>query len=170
MRIRMRTSAYQSADHSSPARVYEAQAFPTTVGMELMWEILAGRVRNEEGGLSDHLGKGRIIVGDGRRPVSERQKRLAGDDTMWAEVRDADPVVSAGRATWQATFATDVANFHWRELGFTTVQGILICRVVADQDVKTPATTRTVRLTIELGADVTPPTRPLDEVALLALL
>lgn len=163
------TRAYASRQ-SDPTRVYHAYATPVTAGLELMWDILVGRERNDQGGLSDHLGKGRVIVGDGGAPATITDRRLSGANTMWAELEPGFPIIDAGRALFRATFADGVADFRWREVGLTTVQGVLICRAVANQDTKAPGTRRTVDVTLELVTTVAPPAPSRDETALLALL
>lgn len=120
------------------------------VGLNLLWRILAGQVRNDEGGMSDHLGKARIIVGNGDKPVEPGDERLAGEDTAYAEL-DSDPVVAGGTITFVASFGEDVANFEWAERGVTSVQGVLIDRSVGDQGRKSPGTVWTVEAVLELA-------------------
>lgn len=126
------------------------------VGLELMWSILIGGVRNDAGGLSDHLGKGRLIVGDGDTPVTRGDTRLAGENTAWAELVDGYPAIrrtdSGVMIVLQSVFGEDNANFDWRERGFTSVQGVLIDRSVDDQGRKAPGSIWTLEAQLELVA------------------
>lgn len=134
-------------------------------GLDLIWRILLGQERNDEGGLSDHLGKGRLIVGDGDAPVQEADERLSGEQTAWAALDEGYPrmdgMVSTGdpegdpmrafRVTFQATFGEDAGNFEWRERGITSVQGVLVDRSVEDHGRKAQGSIWTLSAAIDLG-------------------
>lgn len=132
-----------------PADVLVSHNAFVTVGLNWMWQVLAGLVRNEQGLMSDHLGKARLIVGNGDTPVQPTDERLAGQDTAYAEL-DQPPAVTGRLITFRATFAEDAANFDWRERGVTSVQGVLIDRSVADQGRKAPGTIWTLEAALEL--------------------
>lgn len=155
-----------------PSGVLVSHNHFVAAGLDLMWRILLGQVRNEDGGLSDHLGKGRLIVGNGTAPVQEADERLAGEQTAWAALDDgyprldgmvtvtepsepvetepAEPPERACRATFQATFAEEAANFEWLERGVTSVQGVLIDRSVEDHGRKVPGSIWTLSLALDL--------------------
>ena len=141
-------------DASEPCDVLVAHNRFVLVGLEWMWRLLTGALRNEQGGLSDHLGKGRVIVGDGTRPVEPSDERLAGPNTDWAELDDGYPQLARAdtgvTAAFRATFGEDKANFDWLERGVTSVQGVLIDRAVADHGRKAPGTVWTLEATLEL--------------------
>lgn len=135
------------------------------VGLDLMWRLLLGQVRNEDGGLSDHLGKGRLIVGNGDAPPTEADERLAGEETAWAALDEGyprldgmttiseageDPPVRACRVTFQATFGEDAGNFDWLERGITSVQGVLIDRSVEDHGRKAAGSVWTLNASLDL--------------------
>lgn len=145
-------------------------------GLDLMWRILLGQERNDQGGLSDHLGKGRLIVGNGNAPVQEADERLVGEETAWAELDDGyprrdgmvtvnepdddndtepdndedDQPYRAYRVTFQATFGEEVANFDWLERGITSVQGVLIDRSVEDHGRKAAGSVWTLNAALDL--------------------
>jgi hypothetical protein len=152
-----------------PSGVLVSRNAFVAAGLDLMWRILLGQVRNEDGGLSDHLGKGRLIVGNGDAPVQEADERLAGEETAWAELDDGYPrfdgmvtvneaeldepeatPTRACRVTFQATFGEDVANFDWLERGITSVQGVLIDRSVEDHGRKAAGSVWTLNAALDL--------------------
>lgn len=126
------------------------------VGLEWIWTVVTGGLRNEQGGMSDHLGKGRLIVGDGSAPVDKTDERLAGTQTAWAELDEGFPQITRTEAgvmlVLRATFAEDVANFDWHERGVTSVQGVLIDRSVEDHGRKAPGAVWTLTAELELLA------------------
>lgn len=143
-----------------PSRVAVSHNQFVTIGLELFWRILLGQQRNEQGGLSDHLGKARLIVGNGATPFSDSDERLAGDQTAWADLDDGYPRTDGPvdtdegrvfRVTFQATFGEQVANFDWRERGITSVQGVLVDRSVGDQGRKAPGSVWTMQAALDLA-------------------
>lgn len=150
MRGTFTTRKYR-AGADRPYEVLVAHNAFVAVGLEWIWNVLAGNVRNEEGGLSDHLGKARLIVGNSSKPVAADDERLAGDLTAWAELDDGFPQVEGATITFHATFGEDVANFDWNERGVTSVQGVLLDRSVDDQGRKAPGTVWTLEAVLELG-------------------
>jgi hypothetical protein len=156
------TTKYASrADYEqfAPCGVHICRNDFTVSGLAWMWSVVLGELRNEQGGLSDHLGKGRIIVGNGDAPWTEAQERLTGDQTAYAELDDGYPrqdgmtPTDEGRAyrvTFQATFGEDIANFDWAESGVTSVQGVLIDRSVSDRGRKAQGSVWTVNAALDL--------------------
>lgn len=152
-----------------PSGVLVSRNAFVAVGLDLIWRILLGQERNDQGGLSDHLGKGRLIVGNGNAPVTEADERLAGELTDWAELDDGYPRLDgmvtvngddldepettpqrACRVTFQATFGEEKANFDWLERGVTSVQGVLIDRSVEDHGRKAAGSIWTLNAALDL--------------------
>lgn len=153
------TSKFEDRAALEAASPYETRVSTNAfvdAGLRWMWQVLTGEVRNEQGGLSDHLGKGRLIVGNGATPVERSDERLAGDLTAYAELDDGFPRIERTddgiMLVLRATFAEQVANFDWRERGVTSVQGVLIDRAVQDQGRKAPGTVWTLQAELELLA------------------
>lgn len=115
----------------------------TNVGLQWMWQMMAGQFRDADGTLTDHLGAARIVVGDGSRPFDLRDERLAGEETAQAALDPGYPGVAlqapgedghaAGVITFLATFGEDQAIFDWQERGVVTARGVLLDRAVGDQ-------------------------------------
>lgn len=116
----------------------------TDTGLLWMWRMMAGELRNGEGGLTDHLGSARIVVGDGSQDFSPADVRLTGAQTAQSDLDPGFPAVSlaeivgdevdrVGRITLRATFGEADAAFDWQERGVVTAQGVLLDRAVSDQ-------------------------------------
>ena len=141
------TTRYDSRrdfDEQRPSGVHVARNHFTAAGVRWMWEMMAGRLRQDDGTLSDHLGSARIVVGNSDLGYVPNQERLQGDQTAQAaldggfpttEVRlleDDDFLRPLGLITFRATFGEADACFDWREQGVVTAQGVLIDRAVGD--------------------------------------
>ena len=146
-------------ERQRPSGLHVARNEFTVVGLEWMWRMALGELRNDEGGLSDHLSKARLIVGDSDEPWTEAQERLVGEQTAYATLDDGYPrrdgmvQTDEGRAcrvTFQATFGEDAATFDWLEAGVTSVQGVLIDRSVADRGRKAPGSVWTLNSALDL--------------------
>lgn len=153
MRGRFVTSKYARGAAEPYEVLCSTNAF-VLVGLEWLWTVATGGLRNDQGGMTDHLGKGRLIVGDGTQPVDAHDERLAGGQTAWAELDDGFPRIQRTEdgvmLVLRATFGEDVANFDWHERGVTSVQGVLIDRSVEDHGRKAPGTVWTLEAQLEL--------------------
>lgn len=137
-----------------PSQVQASRNSFTLNGLELLWRILTGQERNEQGGLSDHLGKARLIVGNGQTPANPADVRLAGTQTAYAELDENYPQIqrldSGVALILRGTFGEQAGNFEWRERGVSSIQGQLIDRAVADQGRKAAGSIWTLEAALEL--------------------
>jgi hypothetical protein len=124
-----------------PFEVVECTNHFTDQGLKWMWSMMAGLLRQSDGTLNDHLGSGRVLVGNGDLPFSPADTRLSGDQTAQVDADAGYPVVQqwgdedigGWRLVFRATFGEDQAVFDWQERGIVTAQGVLIDRSVSDQ-------------------------------------
>lgn len=125
-----------------PSGVFVSHNRFTLVGMEWMWQMMTGQLRDADGTLNDHLGSARLVVGNGSQDFSYADERLAGSETAQASPDEGfptferfatDEVPDAVDAVFRATFGEQEAAFDWQERGVVTAQGVLIDRAVADQ-------------------------------------
>jgi hypothetical protein len=121
----------------------------TSEGEAWIWQLLAGQQRNAQGALSDHLGRARLIAGDGRPPRD--QPRLTGAQTTYAELDAGYPQLNGPRATFRAQLD---APFIIGEVGLVSVQSVLIARSSVKFDVAPGA--YPVTAVLELAPTITP--------------
>lgn len=145
MRGSFTTTMYESRERfeaREPNGIHVVSNSFVTGGLQWMWEMMLGRLRGDDGGLTDHLGNARIVVGDGTGVVKLSDQRLAGEESAQAEMDAGFPSVqglvqeeneSFMRLALRATFMETEANFDWRERGVVTSQGVLLDRAVGDQ-------------------------------------
>lgn len=114
----------------------------TQVGLNWMWEMMAGNLRDpQDRTLNDHLGSARLLVGNSSQPFAYGDTRLAGDQTAQAPLDEGFPLVQpydngdtqGVQLLMRATFGEQDAAFDWQERGVVTAQGVLIDRSVQDQ-------------------------------------
>lgn len=125
-----------------PCGLYVNRNRFTIVGMEWMWRMMTGQLRDTaDGTLNDHMGNARILVGNGSEPFTYNDTRLAGSETAQASLDSSPPVIEriatdevpdAVELVLRSTFGEDQANFEWAERGVVSAQGILIDRAVGD--------------------------------------
>lgn len=132
---------------------------PTTVrgeltaeGEEWIWQLLTGSLRNDRRGLSDHLGRGRLIAGDGSAPRD--QPRLTGASTTYTELDAGYPQINGRRATFRGQLD---APFTIREVGLTSLQSVLIARTSVRFEA--PAGKHPVTAVLELAPSIGQPAR-----------
>lgn len=143
-----------------PSKVHVSRNRFTDAGMDWMWRMMIGDLRDADGTLSDHLGSARLIVGNGSRDFEPSDTRLVGPDTGQAELDGGYPLVAgvidggdgpdACRLTFRATFGEEVANFDWAERGVVTAQGVLLDRSVEDQGRKVLGQVWTLEASLDL--------------------
>lgn len=141
---RFTTTQYESRsdfEHERPSALHVSHNRFTVVGMEWMWNMMAGYLRSSDGTLTDHLGNARIIVGNGTRGFEFSDERLAGDQTAQAQLDNGYPQIrrvagdegpDAVEIVFAATFGETDAIFDWQERGVVSSQGVLIDRAVSD--------------------------------------
>lgn len=118
----------------------------TNVGLEWMWRMMAGLLRDGEGKVTDHLSAARLLVGNSSQAFDPSDARLAGDQTDQAALTTGYPVIegpimlpgddvvpNGWRIRFSALFGEDQAVFDWQERGVVTAQGVLLDRAVTDQ-------------------------------------
>lgn len=111
----------------------------TDAGLQWMWEMMAGNLRNEDGTVRDHLASARLVIGNGTREFAPSDERMAGQETAQAELRGGFPAISIasdeglGVIRFEAVFTEDQGVFEWQERGVVTAQGVLLDRAVGDQ-------------------------------------
>lgn len=118
----------------------------TNVGLEWMWRMMAGLLRDGEGKVTDHLSAARLLVGNSSQEFDPSDTRLAGDLTAQAQLTEGYPVIegpimlpsddvvpNGWRIRFSALFGEDQAIFDWQERGVVTAQGVLLDRSVMDQ-------------------------------------
>jgi hypothetical protein len=114
----------------------------TQAGLEWMWRMMTGELRDTQAGtLTDHLGSARLLVGNSSQAFAYQDTRLAGDQTAQAALDQGFPLVQpyddgdrqGVQLVLRATFGEQDAAFDWQERGVVTAQGVLIDRSVADQ-------------------------------------
>lgn len=128
-----------------PSGIHVSRNHFTEVGVQWMWSMMAGLLRQPDGTLSDHLGSARIVVGNSDLSYLPNQERLQGDQTAQAGLDGGFPTISTellaepddlslpvGSITFRSTFGETEANFDWREQGVVSAQGVLIDRAVGD--------------------------------------
>lgn len=125
-----------------PSGLYTNHNRFTLVGMEWMWRMMTGELRDAAAGtLTDHLGSARILVGNGDAEFSYGDTRLAGGETAQVAL-DSSPTIEriaaiedgpdAVELVMRGTFGEQDANFEWAERGVVSAQGVLIDRAVGD--------------------------------------
>jgi hypothetical protein len=122
---------YRDAQAREPYEIVRSTNAFTTVGLEWMWRMMLGELRDADGTLTDQLASARIVVGDGSREFAAGDERLAGEHTDQATL-DQPPVIDGASITMRATFGESDAIFDWQERGVVTAQGVLLDRSVAD--------------------------------------
>lgn len=140
------TTTYESRaafERGAVADVLVSRNSFTNVGLQWMWQMMAGQLRDADGTLNDHLGAARVVVGDGSRAFDLRDTRLVGEETAQATLEPGYPTIAlqapgddghaAGVISFLATFGEDQAAFDWQERGVVTAQGVLLDRSVQDQ-------------------------------------
>lgn len=158
------TTRYDSRrdfDERRPSGVHVSRNHFTEVGVKWMWEMMAGRLRSDDGTLTDHLGSARMVVGNSDLSFVPNQERLQGDQTAQAGLDSGFPVVSTqilddlsravGAITFRATFGEQDGNFDWREQGIVSAQGVLIDRAVGDGGRKVLGSVWVAEGTLELS-------------------
>jgi hypothetical protein len=129
-------------DAGRPSDVQVSYNRFTRVGLEWMWKMMAGQLRDPQAGtLTDHLGNARLLVGNSSQEFAYGDERLAGDQTAQAALDEGFPLVQpyddgdrqGVQLLCRATFGEQDAAFDWQERGVVTAQGVLIDRAVADQ-------------------------------------
>jgi hypothetical protein len=107
----------------------------TRVGLEWMWQMMTGQLRDTQAGtLTDHLGNARLLVGNSSQEFAYGDERLAGDQTAQAPLDEGFPLVQPyddGENVGVQLLLR--ATFDWQERGVVSAQGVLIDRTVADQ-------------------------------------
>lgn len=129
----------------------------TAVGMEWMWSMMTGLLRDEQGQLTDHLAGARVVVGSGTDGFQFGDEALRGAETAQA-VLDGQPQIrrvvdgdGAGvEIVFAATFGERDGVFDWAERGVVTEQGVLIDRAVSDQGRKPLGVVWTVEAALRL--------------------
>lgn len=126
----------------------------TLVGMEWMWQAMAGLHRDDDGVMTDHLGRARIVVGSSTGGFSLEDTRLAGQETAQMQLDAGFPVIrrvdSRVEIVFAATFGEREAVFDWGERGVVTSQGVLLDRAVGDQGRKPFGVVWTVEAVLSL--------------------
>lgn len=137
--------------HDRPLDVVVTHNEFTRVGMEWIWKMAAGQLRDSLTGLlTDSLASARIVVGNGSSEMSASDERLAGPQTDQAGMDDGYPQVGGNAITFQATFGERDAIFEWGERGVVSAQGVLLDRSVADGGRKPLGAIWTVQAVLEL--------------------
>lgn len=130
-------------ERQRPSGVYVSENQFTDVGLNWMWSMMLGRLRADDGTLTDQLASARLVVGNGAAPFSPLDQRLSGTETAQAEMDESYPAMTGivqgpedqegSQLTFRATFGERDANFEWAERGVVTAQGVLLDRSVEDQ-------------------------------------
>lgn len=158
------TTAYASRQDlilRRPSGVYVSTNRFTDAGLEWMWNMMLGNLRDAETNLlTDQLSSARLVVGTGDAPFSPLDARLAGDSTAQAPMDTGYPIVTgmvqgdegrdACRLTLRATFGEQDGNFDWAERGVVTAQGVLLDRSVEDQGRKVLGAVWTLEAALDL--------------------
>jgi hypothetical protein len=115
----------------------------TKVGLEWIWNMVTGQLRDPQAGtLTDQLASARIVVGNSSQEFAYEDERLAGDQTAQAAADEGFPLIRpvvtpderrGVQLVLRATFGEQDAAFDWQERGVVSAQGVLIDRTVADQ-------------------------------------
>jgi hypothetical protein len=142
-----------------PFDVVETTNHFTDQGLRWMWSMMAGQLRQADGTVTDHLGSGRVLVGNGELPFSPADTRLSGDQTDQVDPDAGYPVIQQWgdeelggfRLVFRATFGEDKAVFDWRERGIVTAQGVLLDRSVSDQGRKVLGAVWQLEIGLELA-------------------
>lgn len=128
-------------ERQRPSGIHVSHNRFTVVGMEWMWNMMAGYLRASDGNVTDHLGNARIIVGNGTAGFQFSDERLSGDETAQAQLDQGYPqirrvatedVTDAVEIVFAAVFGETDAIFEWQERGVVSAQGVLIDRAVSD--------------------------------------
>jgi hypothetical protein len=122
---------YRDAQAREPYEICRSTNAFTTVGLEWMWRMMLGELRDPDGTLTDQLASARIVVGNGSQEFAAGDTRLAGEQTAQVAL-DGEPQVDGASITMRATFGEQDAIFDWQERGVVTAQGVLLDRSVAD--------------------------------------
>lgn len=148
-------------ERSRPSGILVSHNRFTLVGMEWMWNMMAGYLRSSDGTLTDHIGNARLVVGNGDRPFEPTDERLAGDQTAQASLDNGYPQVrrvavedgpQAAEIVFSATFGEREGIFDWAERGVVSSQGILLDRAVSDQGRKPFGAVWTVEAALRLDS------------------
>lgn len=139
------TTQYDSRDsfeERRPSGILVSRNRFTLAGMEWMWQMMTGQLRDADGTLTDALSQARIVVGNGTQDFSFADVRLQGGETAQAPVTSMaqerrnlgpDDMPDSVELVLLATFGENDAAFEWQERGVVTNQGVLIDRAVSDQ-------------------------------------
>lgn len=102
-------------------------------GLALMLDLLIGA-----GGTTFAHANARICVGDGSTAAVKSQTDLQGSNTLRKLVDTSYPTRSGKVLTFQATFGSSNANFHWQEWGIANSSSgaTLLNRKVEDMGTK----------------------------------
>lgn len=142
-----------------PHEVIESTNHFTDQGLQWMWTMMSGLLRNSDGTVTDHLGSGRVLVGNGTVPFTAADTRLSGDQTAQVDPDAGYPVIQQWgdeeiggfKLVFRATFGEDQAVFDWQERGIVTAQGVLLDRSVSDQGRKVLGAIWQVEVGLELA-------------------
>lgn len=115
-------------------------------GINEIWKLVIGSSSNHFD--SSHA---QIGVGDSNTSASASQTGLQGSNTYYKGMDSGYPSISGTKVTFQATFGSTEANFHWQEwCVHHSSSGIDINRKVQDMGVKSSGSTWTLQVTLEL--------------------
>jgi hypothetical protein len=134
--------AWRAGFHVAKYRAGETEPYETlevleniglNAGLALMLDLLIGA-----GGTSFAHANARICVGDGTTAAVATQTDLQGTNKLRKAVDTSYPTRSAQTVTWQATFGSTDANFHWQEwcLANSASGATVLNRKVADMGIK----------------------------------